>query len=142
MVFLTVESTIKIVHYELTDLNLHWLPEKARGDQYAVKSEEFFYRVMQMADNAGAIDEHRCLNYLTVRYPVCYEKVVEMYNTDHSLTAIEVVPSRLNAGRKILDCIYTYTNRKSDVNEKWFCRVDVTEMFPFLVTKMSPYFDR
>ena len=26
--------------------------------------------------------------------------------------------------------------------EKFFVRVDVTEEFPFLVTKMSPYYDR
>jgi hypothetical protein len=26
--------------------------------------------------------------------------------------------------------------------EKFFPRVDVTEEFPFLVTKMSPYYDR
>jgi hypothetical protein len=27
------------------------------------------------------------------------------------------------------------------VDEKYFVRVDVTEEFPFLVTKMSPYLD-
>ena len=30
----------------------------------------------------------------------------------------------------------------TDVIEKFFVRVDVTEEFPFLVTKMSPYYDR
>ena len=29
-----------------------------------------------------------------------------------------------------------------DVDEKHFVRVDVSEEFPFLVTKMSPYYDR
>jgi hypothetical protein len=33
----------------------------------------------------------------------------------------------------------TYTNRTADVTEKFFVRVDVTEEFPFLVTKLSPY---
>jgi hypothetical protein len=31
---------------------------------------------------------------------------------------------------------------KHHVTEKMFMRVDVTEEFPFLVTKMSPYYDR
>jgi hypothetical protein len=44
--------------------------------------------------------------------------------------------------RKVVDVIFSYTNRSSDVMEKFFCRVDVTEEFPFLVTKMSPYYDR
>jgi len=32
--------------------------------------------------------------------------------------------------------------RNTDVVEKFFTRVDVTEEFPFLVTQMSRYFDR
>jgi hypothetical protein len=38
--------------------------------------------------------------------------------------------------------IFSVTNRNTDVNEKFFVRVDVTEEFPFLVTKLSPYLDR
>ena len=30
----------------------------------------------------------------------------------------------------------------SKIESKFFTRVDVTECFPFLVTKMSPYYDR
>lgn len=33
-------------------------------------------RIVQIADNAGATDEHRALNYLVVRYPRIYEKAV------------------------------------------------------------------
>ena len=33
-------------------------------------------------------------------------------------------------------------NRATDVVEKQFLRVDVTEEFPFLVTRLSPYYDR
>jgi hypothetical protein len=38
--------------------------------------------------------------------------------------------------------IFTFTNRATDVDERYFVRVDVTEEFPFLVTKISPYYDR
>jgi len=38
--------------------------------------------------------------------------------------------------------ILSFTNRATDVVDKFFTRVDVTEEFPFLVTKLSPYFDR
>jgi hypothetical protein len=48
----------------------------------------------------------------------------------------------LSAVRKIVDVIFAFTNRSTDVTEKFFVRVDVTEEFPFLVTKMSPYYDR
>ena len=46
------------------------------------------------------------------------------------------------ASARYLDVIFSYTNRYTDVTEKYFVRVDVTEEFPFLVTKLSPYYDR
>jgi len=42
----------------------------------------------------------------------------------------------------VVDVIFTYTNRNTDVDERFFVRVDVTEEFPFMVTKLSPYYDR
>jgi len=34
------------------------------------------------------------------------------------------------------------STRQTDVTEKYFVRVDVSERFPFLVTRLSPYYDR
>jgi hypothetical protein len=48
----------------------------------------------------------------------------------------------LSSTRKILKVVFSYTNRNTDFTEKFFVRVDATEEFPFLVTKMSPYYDR
>ena len=61
---------------------------------------------------------------------------------DSALTAVEARPSRLSATCKVVDIIFAFTNRQTDVTEKYFVRVDVTEKFPFLVTKLSPYNDR
>jgi PatG C-terminal len=97
---------------------------------------------MQMADNAGATDEHRAPNYCAVRYPAVYAKAAEEFAQNSSLTAFEVRPSPLSGIRKIVEVMFSYTNRQTDVTEKFFVRVDVTEEFPFLVTKMSPYYDR
>ena len=38
-------------------------PEKVAAKEFDAAAEELFYRIMQMADNAGATDEHRALNY-------------------------------------------------------------------------------
>jgi hypothetical protein len=54
----------------------------------------------------------------------------------------EVRPSRLSGVRKIVDAIFSFSNRNTDVTEKYFVRVDVTEEFPFLVSKLSSYYDR
>jgi PatG C-terminal len=116
-------------------------PEKIPAKQFTATVEDVFNRIMQMADNAGATDEHRALNYLAVRYQAIYSQTAEMFGRDFSLTAIEVRPSPLSGVRKIVDVIFSYTNRNTDFTEKYFIRVDVTEQFPFLVTKLSPYYD-
>lgn len=110
--------------------------------QFKAAAEELFDRIMQMADNAGATDEHRALNYLLMRYPAIYATTAERHVENCSLTSVEVRSSRLGGGRKVVAVVLSYTHRQTDVTEKWFVRVDVTEEFPFLVTKMSPYFDR
>jgi PatG Domain len=117
-------------------------PEGIPAEQFEPACKEVFDRIMQMADNAGATDEHRALNYLAVRYPAIYAKAAEAYGQSCSLTGVAVRPSSLNSTRKIFDVIFSYTNRNTDFTEKSFVRVDVTEEFPFLVTKMSPYYDR
>lgn len=105
-------------------------------------SEELFDRIQQMADNVGATDEHRALNHLAVRYQQIYSHSVSMIARDFSLTGVEVIPSRLSGTRKLVDVILSYTNRSTDVTEKYYVRVDVTEKFPFLDKKLSPFYDR
>ncbi|MGN9806776.1 hypothetical protein [Micromonospora sp. L32] len=117
-------------------------PDHIEEQPFRSASEEMLDRLTQLTDNAGATDEHRALNYLAVRYPAIYAKSAEAFATGSSLTAIETRPSRLSGARRILDVLFSYTNRQTDVTEKFFVRVDVTEEFPFLVTKLSPYYDR
>lgn len=117
-------------------------PEKMTDKQFGPAAEELFDRIMQMTDNAGATGEHRALNYLAMRYPAIYAKAAEEYGQDCSLTGVEVRPSPLSSGRNIVDVIFSYTNRNTDFTEKYFVRCDMTEEFPFLVAKMSPYYDR
>jgi hypothetical protein len=117
-------------------------PEKMTGKQFEAAAGEVFDRILQMTDNAGATDDHRTLNYLAMRYPGIYAKAAEEFARDFSLTGVDLLPSPLSGTRKIVDVIFSYTNRNTDFTEKFFVRVDVTEEFPFLVTKLSPYLDR
>jgi hypothetical protein len=117
-------------------------PDDADAERFGQAAEELFDRIMQLTDNAGATDEHRALNYLAMRYPAIYATAADQFDRDFSLTRVEVQPSGLSATRRIVDVIFSYTNRNTDYTEKVFVRCDVTEEFPFLVTKMSPYYDR
>jgi hypothetical protein len=117
-------------------------PEKFPEEEFAPAAADLFDRIMQLTDNAGGTDEHRALNYLAVRYPAIYANAAEAFGRNSSLTAVETRSSPLSGTRKIVEVIFAYTNRNTDVTEKFFVRVDVTEEFPFLITKMAPYYDR
>jgi hypothetical protein len=117
-------------------------PEKVTMKDFEPAAEELFDRIMQMVDNAGATDGDRASNYLAMRYPAIYTTSADAFGRNESLTAVTVRPSSFSGIRNIVDVIFSYTNRATDVTEKFVVRVDVTEEFPFLVTKMSPYYDR
>ena len=117
-------------------------PDHVAEKEFKPAVNEVFDRIMQLTDNAGATDEHRALNYLAVRYPAIYATAAQQFARDFSLTGVEVRVSSLGSPRRVVDVIFSYTNRNSDFTEKFFGRVDVTEEFPFLVTKLSPYYDR
>jgi hypothetical protein len=117
-------------------------PEKMTEGQFEAAAQEVLDRILLMTDNAGATDDHRALNYLAMRYPAIYAKAAEAFGRDFSLSGVEVRRSALNSTRNIVDVIFSYTSRTTDFTEKFSVRVDVSEGFPFLVTKMSPYYDR
>lgn len=117
-------------------------PEKVAAKDFSKVAEELFTRIMQMHDNAGNTDEQRAVNYIAVRYDAIYSTAFDMYGRDFSLSGMDARLSSLSGSRKIVDVIFSFTNRNTDVVEKYFTRVDVTEEFPFLVTRMSPYYDK
>jgi PatG C-terminal len=87
-----------------------------------------------------SVDTHdRCPHFMEVGF-LSITKATECHGRDCSLTAVDVRPSRLSGMRKVVDVIFSYTHRQTDVTEKYFVRVDVTEEFPFLVTKLSSYY--
>jgi hypothetical protein len=117
------------------------IPQKADA-QFRISAGQLFDHLTQLADNAGATDEHRALNYLTVRYPQIYAMITEMHERTVAFTGVQVTQSSLAGVRSIVDVIFSFRDRTTDVVDKHYVRVDVTEMHPFLVSKLSPYYER
>ncbi|MEU2772374.1 hypothetical protein ABZ646_05460 [Streptomyces sp. NPDC007162] len=118
-------------------------PDEVRDETFRSSSLELFERMRQIADNAGGTNEHRALNYLAVCYPRIYADAAEALARNETLSSVDVRRSRLGGEtRTIVDVVFNYTDRATDVTTSNFVRVDVTEEFPFLVTKLSPYFYR
>jgi PatG C-terminal len=116
-------------------------PEKTSAKEFGPVAEEVLDRILQVTGNTGDRDEDRALNYLAVRDPGVYAKAAEQFARNCSLTSVSVRPSALGGMRRIVEVIFGYTNRSTDVMEKFCVRVDVTEEFPFLQSKLSPCFD-
>ncbi len=117
-------------------------PEKIEEKAFEASARELFERVMLLTDNAGATDDHRALNYLAMRYHAIYKAVADAHGRNASLTGVDVRLSNLSTSRKIVEVVFSFTNRNNEFTEKFFTRVDVTEEFPFLVSPMVPYYDR
>jgi PatG Domain len=123
---------------------IHTIPRPTGVSEKEFKpaAEEVFDRMMQITDNAGATDEHRALNYLALRYPAIYANAAAAFAQNKALTAVNVTRSPLSGTRSMVDVIFSYTDRNTDVTDKQAVRVDVTEEFPFLAKKLSPFYDR
>jgi hypothetical protein len=114
-------------------------PADVAEERWETIAEELFYRVSQVAENAGATDEDRARNFSVVRSQAIYNKGAEMFAQNYRLSGVEVRPSGLSSGtQRVMDVVFSFTNRDTNVTEKWFERVDVSGMFPNLVTPLSP----
>jgi len=88
------------------------------------------------------MDEQRAQVYLIMRYLRIYEMVAEAYGRNESLSAVDVLLSPLSGARKIMDVIFSFTDRRTDVVSKQVVSVDTTGMYPFLHRPLRPYYDR
>lgn len=118
------------------------VPDGEEAESFRETAEAVVSRIIQMADNVGATDAHRAMNYLAVRYAPLFTLVAELEGRGFQLTAVDVGISRLSGARKIVAPIFTFQNRSSGFVEKYFVRVDVTAEFLMIANHLQPYFDR
>jgi hypothetical protein len=119
-------------------------PEGAPADQAELlraTAQDLFDRLLRLADNLGATDEHRALNYLAVRYDQIYRQTAQQFVNNFSLMGVYAIPSRLSSTRRLVNVIFAYQHRQTGVVERYRVRVDVTEEFPFLDSRLEPYYE-
>ncbi|MFF4911210.1 cyanobactin maturation protease PatG family protein [Streptomyces sp. NPDC001260] len=117
-------------------------PDSVPDEQFQAVTAKVLDLILQVADNAGATEDHRALNYLAMRYPEIYKRTARAFDEDFSLSGVHVQRSSLGGARTVVDCIFTYTHRSTGFTEKAAASVDVTDELPFLVTPLSTYYDR
>jgi hypothetical protein len=104
---------------------------------------ELYKQLFQSADNFGHTDEWRALNFLAAGgHPPVFQLCSVLAHEEYNLTALPVLTSRLSAwgNKRIVDAIFTF-GRAAEMR-KFFVRVDVTHLFPILVSRIATYVDR
>ena len=114
------------------------VPQGTKSAAFVPTVGELLERILKMADNAGATDEHRALNYLVTRYPVIYNLAAERFSAGYSLESIDSSPSRLSGARRMVNVNFVFVHRQTSVPDRYSVRVDVTEEFPFLASTLTP----
>jgi hypothetical protein len=115
---------------------------KSSAKKGVPRPEELYRELFQSADNFGHTDEWRALNFLAVRYPPLCQWCSDMVHEGYDLKAFPVLTSRLAdwGTKRVVDAIFTFA--KAEDLRKYFVRVDVTHLFPMLVSPIAKYVDR
>jgi hypothetical protein len=116
-------------------------PKDADEKNFTAAAAEVLDRILTVIDNAGAMDEHRALNYLVVRDPAIYACVAECHGRNLEWTSVHTRPWRFSTGRKIVEAFFTFTQRQNEFVEKYCVRVDVNDEYPFLASKIARYYE-
>ncbi|HEX6750293.1 MAG TPA: hypothetical protein VF092_23570 [Longimicrobium sp.] len=100
--------------------------------------------LQELGDNTGQSDEHRAINFMTVRALDIYVTAAELFEEPRpfQIASVSAQPSRLSGTRRIVDVIFSFNNTVSNEVRRYFARVDVTGLFPFLASPVQQYFDR
>jgi len=101
---------------------------------------DLFDRLTRRSDNRGISDEHRALNYVALRYPRFYSAILAGRREGKALASVEALPAA-STDRRMVAVRATLRNRRTDIIERYRCLVDVTEVFPFLVTSLELTYD-
>jgi len=116
-------------------------PPSVPEPQFREHASAVLEYILQIADNAGATDEHRALNYLAVRYDGVYRLAAEQsYTRDAFLSQVLVRRDPLSTTSGVVRVIFGFVSRETDVTEWFSLKVEVGGEWPFLVTRLSPYF--
>jgi len=105
--------------------------------------------ILGLTDNTGATDEYRAINYLAVKYLEIYQITAQMLAPEQTpggfqgvyyLVGVTAQLANVQGTRRIVNVIFQYRQRDTSQSAYWFTTVDVTGLYPFLVSQFAPYY--
>lgn len=109
---------------------------KIEAAAFRQTAAELFERFAGSTENLGATDAHRALNYLVVQHPGLFLAAAER-SRSHTLDRIETREIQGMGVRRLIAAIFSFLDITTCVPERLYCRVDVTEEWPFIADSMD-----
>lgn len=116
-------------------------PDGLEADVFEASVRSVFNRVRQRAGNTGLADHNRALNFVALRYPAIYEVAARAGSRSFALSGIDSHATAAADGRRVTTIRLGFRSRTTDWVEQYSCRVDTTEVFPFVVSPLQQIFD-
>jgi len=115
-------------------------PKGKDAEPWRQTARSLFDHLTRRSENRGLTDEHRAMNYMALRYPQVYHLI---FNAQREGKALIGVEPRLAAGgdRRLVDVRFVLRHANTHVVERYFCRVDTTDVFPFLTNPLTLTYD-
>ncbi|MFF3556024.1 cyanobactin maturation protease PatG family protein [Streptomyces tsukubensis] len=129
----------QLYSFDRTDLvNAVEKPKDMPAKRFRRTADEVLTKLLAVAENAGATAEDRAANYLTCRYAAVYVKAFEAFAADSALTSIDVRPAAVGGDRGVVSFTLSFTQRGTDLTERWSALVDTHCLYPYLLTPLAP----
>lgn len=134
------EARAEAVSEQLSSGNASSEASSSDQNQLRLVAKDVFLRLTHRRDNRGMADEHRALNYCALRYPQIYFACAQARREGNVLLGVDAIRSQSHT-RTLVTVRLTFRHRQTDISERYQCVVDVTEVFPFLATRLQRTYD-
>ncbi|KAF7781777.1 hypothetical protein PRUB_b1105 [Pseudoalteromonas rubra] len=130
----------QVYHHTLSELH-HTIQKISRAETNAIQD---VIRELEVEPNPGRNDFDRAKNFIAFRYPDIYAQTHKMHAGSNSLPSASLVSitfSRFDAlsDHRIVDITLTYKENTSTKHHYYFCRVDVSGLYPFINTEIQSF---
>lgn len=106
--------------------------------------------ILSLSANDGETDSDRALNYALYQHPLIYKMSYELgysvSSTSPNPSGYQLLNVRVllqNSGnRSVASIIFDYGGINTGARQSWYCTVDVTGEYPFLLTPWARYLSR
>jgi hypothetical protein len=132
----------QLIHFDIDEF-VSRVPRSADlpEDEFKNAVRSVFGRIHRRSENTGITDDHRALNYLALRYPVIFEVTTRAAAKSLVLASIDARAQTTGDVRRIVTVRFNFRGPGNGFIEKYNCRVDVTEEFPFILSPFQQIFD-